>query len=400
MLPTTIAIVSGAYPGRERGRALGLMGGAAAIAGALGPAIGGGLTAALGWRAVLLVNVPLAILAVVAALIAVQRDPRAIGSRRVDLAGTVLLSLALSGLVFGLSQSQSWGWASPGVLAPLALSVVSGVAFVAVEWRSRAPLLDFGLLGRHPNYLGATVSQALAGMAEMGLGILFPLLLILNLGFSPGLAGLALIPATLPMIIVAPLAGRWYDRTGGRPPLVVGFAVLALSGVLLAIGVHSRDYWLLFPGFLVYGIGLALVLTVNDPVSLDTVPERDHGQASGVSATAEQFGGALGIALLYLAYHTAYLVNLDRIIDSSPLADLTPSQAARLRDDIIAAESSGLDPNHFDPTLAKYLVSTLDASIWGMSIAFLAVTALSLLALVLVARLVRKPAEAEDANAV
>jgi MFS family permease len=73
-------------------------------------------------------------------------------------------------------------------------------------------------------------------MAEIGLGVIFPLLLILNLRMSPALAGLALIPTTVPMILVAPLAGRWYDRVGGRPPMVLGFATLAVSGALLAWG--------------------------------------------------------------------------------------------------------------------------------------------------------------------
>ncbi|PJJ62267.1 MFS transporter [Compostimonas suwonensis] len=396
MLPTTIAIVSAAYPGQERGRALGLMGGAAAIAGALGPALGGILTSVLDWRAVLLINVPLAILAIVAAFLAVGPDREGSGPRRVDLAGTLLLSLGIIGLVFGLSQSQAWGWSSPGVYGPVILAVVAAVLFVIVERRVKEPLLDFALLRRHPNYLGATISQTLAGMAEMGLGVLFPLLLILNLGMDPGLAGLALIPATLPMIFVAPMAGRWYDRVGGRRPLATGFAVLALSGLVLAWGVHSSDYWFIFPGFLVYGIGLALVLTVNDPVSLDTVRDRDQGQASGVSATAEQFGGALGIALLYLVFHTTYVGRLHQNIDAAAVADLTDAQYAKLRDDIIAAEQTGLHSNTFDPTFSAYLQSALDASQWGMSAAFIGVTLLSLVGLVAVVRLVRKPAlEAE-----
>jgi EmrB/QacA subfamily drug resistance transporter len=399
MLPTTVAIVSSAYPGRERGRALGIMGGAAAIAGALGPAIGGILTSAIGWRAVLLVNVPLAVLAIAAAILAVPRDPARSGRRHVDIGGTVLLSLALIGLVFGLSQSQTWGWDSPGVFLPLAVAVAAGVLFVVVERRQKEPLLEFSLLRRNPNYLGATISQALAGIAEMGLGVIFPLLLILNLGMDPGIAGLALIPATLPMIFVAPLAGRWYDRVGGRIPLAVGFLVLALSGVVLGIGVHTDDYWLIFPGFLVYGVGLALVLTVNDPVSLDTLPEREHGQASGVSATAEQFGGALGIALLYLVFHTTYIARLHANVDASPLADLSNAQYGQLRDDIVAAEQTGLNPHTFDPGYALYLVSARDASDWGMTAAFLAVTALSLLALFAVVRLVRKAPDDADADA-
>ncbi len=100
--------------------------------------------------------------------------------------------------------------------------------------------MDLQLLRRHPNYLGSTVSQFIAGMAEMGLALLFPLLLILNLQMSPALAGLALIPTTLPMVFVAPLAGQWCDGAGGRLPLVAGFTVLLISTLLLAWGVHSN----------------------------------------------------------------------------------------------------------------------------------------------------------------
>jgi len=113
--------------------------------------------------------------------------------------------------------------------------------------------MDLGLLRRTPNYLGATISQGLAGMVEMGLGLIFPLLLILNLGMSPVLAGIALIPTTVPMIFLSTAVGRWYDRSGGRPPLVAGFSILAVSGIALGLGVHligptTHDYFFLLPG--------------------------------------------------------------------------------------------------------------------------------------------------------
>jgi MFS family permease len=107
MLPNTVAIVSAAFPERERGQALGLMGGAAAIAGALGPTIGGALTAALSWRAVLLVNVPLAVLAIAGTLRAVPPDPAVSQRPHLDLAGTILLTVALVGL--GLSHKRGAG---------------------------------------------------------------------------------------------------------------------------------------------------------------------------------------------------------------------------------------------------------------------------------------------------
>lgn len=399
MLPTTIAIVSTAFPGRDRGRALGTMGGAAAVAGACGPVLGGALTSWLGWRAVLLVNAPLAVAAVVVAVRAVPRDLGRTARPHVDLAGTALLSVALISLVFGLAQSQDWGFASIGVLAALAVSVAAGVALVAVELHSQDPLVEFGLLRRYPNYLGATISQAVGGMTEMGLGLMFPLLLILNLGMEPGLAGLALIPTTLPMVVVAPLAGRWYDRVGGRVPLAAGFATMILAGVVLGVGVHVNTYWGVLPGLLIFGVGLALVLTVNDPVTLDSLPDRSHGQASGVSATAEQFGGAIGISLFYLLFHVVYLHALVTGVDASSLANLTPEQGAKLRDDILAAEQTGLNAHTFDPRFIPYLTVTRTASNWGFSMAFLLTVIIAAVGLVAVWRLVGRASPEQEAVA-
>ena len=396
MLPNTVAIVSESFPGRERGEALGLMGGAAAIAGAFGPTIGGALTAALSWRAVLLVNVPLAVLAVAGTLRAVPASPAAGPRPHVDFKGTVLLTVALVGLVFGLSQSQAWGWGSPGVLVPLIVSVAAAVVFLRVERASPNPLMDLRLLRRHRNYLGAVLSQFIAGTAEMGLALLFPLLLILNLEMSPALAGLALIPTTLPMVFGAPLAGRWYDHSGGRPPLIAGFATLLASMLLLVWSVHQHAYLPLLPGLLLYGAGLALILTVNDPVSLDTVPDNDQGQASGVAATAEQFGGAVGIAGLYLILRDTYLRGLKSDIASGPLPQMTAEQARRFKNAMMAAENSGLQPKSFGHGLEQYLLPARSASENGYSAAFLAVAAACLVGLFLMFRLVRKPPTQSD----
>jgi MFS family permease len=251
--------------------------------------------------------------------------------------------------------------------------------------------MSLRLLKEKPNYLGATLSQGLAGMAEMGLGLIFPMVLILNLQMDPGLAGVALIPTTIPMVLMAPIAGRWYDRSGGRPPLVAGFALLAVSGVLLAIGVGYNNYLMLLPGLLVYGTGLAIVLTVNDPVSLDTVPEEDEGQASGVSATAEQGGGAIGIALLYALFHSAYLDRLYGLIDDRGIQRFDEVTGQAFKNQIEAAESTGLHASDFDSSLLPYLIPARDASDFGYSVTFIAVSVIALIGLAVVAFLVRKP---------
>ena len=397
MLPTTVAIVSSAFTRAEEGRALGTMGGIAAVAGALGPTIGGVLTASLTWRSVLLINVPLLVVTLVCTWRAVPSDEPRAERAHIDFSGAAFAGIGLVGLVFGLGQTTVWGWGSPAVLASLVLCVAAFALLVLRERRARDPLVDFTLLRRHRNYLGATISQGVAGMSEMGLGLIFPLLLILNLQMSPALAGLALIPTTLPMVIVAPLVGRWYDRSGGRPPMVVGFGILALAGVLLAFGVQMHSYWWVLPGLVVYGVGLAIVLTVNDPVAIDTVPERDDGQASGVSATAEQGGGAIGIALLSSIFHATYVSRLYTEIEERGLPPLTGETGAQLRDALTAAEQVGLRVDTFDPRVAEYIYAARSASDFGYSVTFLLTTALALVGLAATAWLVRKPVD-DDAG--
>nr|WP_257865651.1 MFS transporter [Gordonia jinghuaiqii] len=390
LLPTSVAIVSAVAGERDAGRALGTLGGAAAVAGALGPIIGGTLTGALGWRFVMLVNVPLAVASTAIALLVVRRDPARTERPRVDVVGAVLLSITLIGVVFGIGQSQVWNWGSPGVWLPLLAAAVAAVIFVVVERRIAVPLMDLRLLARHRNYAGATISQGLGGMIEMGLGVIFPLLLILNLGMAPATAGLALLPTTLPMVVVAPLAGRWYDRVGGRTPLMTGFGLLGLAGVALMVAVPTHSFVLLIPGLTLYGIGLAIVLTVNDPVSLDSGPAEHHGQVSGVSATAEQFGGALGIAAFYLVFHSAYVKELHSRIDGSPLPDLTDGQYEKMRDDIEAAEQTGLHPDHFDPEFTGYLSSALDAATFAQVLTFGVTAGVAVLGAVATGLLVRR----------
>ena len=390
LLPTSVAIVSSVARGAAAGRALGTLGGASAVAGALGPIIGGSLAGAFGWRAVMLVNLPLAALSVVVALRVVPADAPRRAKTTVDLAGAGLLCVALVGIVFGVSQSQTWGWTSAGVLLPLVAAIAASVVFIAVERRVSSPLLDFGLLAKHRNYAGATLSQGLGGMIEMGLGVIFPLLLILNHGMHPTLAGLALLPTTLPMVIVAPLAGRWYDRVGGRIPLVTGFAILALSGLALMWAAYNHAFIALLPGLFLYGIGLAIVLTVNDPVSLDSVPDEHHGQVSGVSATAEQFGGALGIALFYLVFHSTYVGRLHYLVDTSSLPNLTDNEYAHLRDEIVAAEQTGLAASDLSSGLREYITIAFDASGLGYTVAFAGVVVVAGLGMFATARLVRR----------
>jgi EmrB/QacA subfamily drug resistance transporter len=267
MMPTTMAIVTATFPPEKRGRALGLMAGASAFFAALGPVLGGLLTEYIDWRAVLLVNVPLAAITIGLTLWAAPAGaPRAGAPRSNDWPGVATFALAIGGITLGFGQVQDWGWTAPTFVA-LGVGFVSLVAFVEVERHQPDPLMDFGLF-RRLNYAKASVSQFIAGSIELACAYLLPFFLLLVIGFAPGTAGLALIPATLPIILVAPLAGRWFDRSGGRVPLTVGFVVLAASCFALGVAFEQESYAVLIPGLILQGIGLGIVLTVNDPTGL------------------------------------------------------------------------------------------------------------------------------------
>jgi EmrB/QacA subfamily drug resistance transporter len=376
MMPTTMAIVSATFPSPRRGFALGVLAGGSAFFAALGPVLGGILTS-LDWRLVFLVNVPLA---VIAGVLTLRRpDPRGTrpkGGRvggRVDVPGAVALALALGALVYGLSQGQASGWGSTVVVVSVGGGLVLLAAFVGIEQHSRSPLIEFRLL-RHLNFLAANISQLLAGMIELGLGYLLPYLLLLVIGVDPLVAGIALIPSTLPIVLAGPLAGRAFDRIGGRAPLVVGFLLLAASGLALALAAGAVSAWALIPGLVLQGLGLGIVLTVNDPTGLTAVPERDQGVAAGMLNTSEQLGGAIGIAIL-VAIELSYY--LDQLYDRLAVRGIRPTaaQTEQGREFILQAEQIGLnraaEEARDNPVIQLALQDLIDAHISGFRLAFI-----------------------------
>lgn len=348
MMPTALAIVSTVYPKEQKGAALGILAGAAAFFAALGPVLGG-LLASIDWRLVFLVNVPLALTTIFLTLRHtpdLKPDPNA--TRELDLPGVFTFALAVGALVFGLSQGPNTGWSDPATLIPLIVGAALIPVFILIEKRSENPMLEFRLF-RHLNFVAANVSQFLAGMVELGLGFLTPFFLLLVVGVSPATAGIALIPATIPIILAGPLAGKAFDRFGGRWPLTIGFLVLALSGILLAIEVPDRSAVSLIPGLLLQGLGLGIVLTVNDPTGLTAVDEKDSGEAAGMINTSEQLGGAIGIAVLAaVELGVLYREMMDRLAGVG--INATQSEVDRFKEFIVGAEQTGLNqanPSHF-----------------------------------------------------
>jgi len=388
MMPTTMAIVSLTFPEKDRGRALGLMAGASAFFAAIGPVVGGVLTQYVDWRAVFLVNVPLALILVVLTLGNAPAGDPAPGPRAgIDVRGVVAFAVGIGGLTLGLGQGQAWGWTSPATLGALVVGAAGLLVFVRVERRPN-PLMRLSLF-RHANFSAANISQFLAGIVELGSAFLLPYFLLLVIGLSPAAAGLALIPATVPIIVVAPLAGRWFDRAGGRGPLTVGFLLLAASSFALAIGFSAESLIALVPGLVLQGIALGIVLTVNDPTGINAVPEDDRGQASGVVDTSEQLGGAIGIALLAMLFHVFYWHRFVDLVGSEGIT-ISGEEFDRGREFVMRAEQEGLGQVHVPPFIRDVLAEFKLAHVEAYQLVFVVTGVLALLGALVCFRMVRR----------
>jgi len=388
MMPTAMAIVSAVFPDERRGTALGVLAGGSAFFAALGPVLGGALTS-IDWRLVFWINVPIAAATIGLTLASVPKLSESGDRQPIDYPGVVTFGIGIAALVFGLSQGQQQGWTSPETLIPLVAGVIVLALFVWIEGRVKAPLLNFRLF-RHLNFLAANISQVLAGIVELGLGFLLPFYLLLVVGVDPAVAGLALIPGTVPIVLAGPLAGKAFDKVGGRIPLVVGFVVLALSGVALALGTGAESAWALVPGLLLQGLGLGIVLTVNDPTGLTAVPDEDSGQAAGMINTAEQFGGALGIAGLLAIELGYYFHELDERLAAQGFANPTKKQYDEVRDFILEAEQKGLEHVEQTGTVKVVVGDLVQAHVDAFELTFYTTAGIGLLGAIVCFILVRK----------
>jgi MFS family permease len=298
----------------------------------------------------------------------------------------------MAGIVFGLTQgSGESDWTQPAVVASLGASVLLLTAFVMIERRVSNPLIEFRLF-RHLNFLAANISQVLAGMIELGMGFLLPAYLLLVIGVSPAVAGLMLIPATVPIILAGPMAGRAFDRVGGRPPLVIGFLILAASGIALGLAAPEQEYAWLIPGLVLQGLGLGIVLTANDPVGLTAVPKKDQGQGAGMINTAEQMGGALGIAVLTAILLGYYWEKVTPRIEKVTPGGRAPTQQEIQdgRDFILEVEEKGREHVQATGKIKLVLDDIVDVHAQAYEVAFMAAGFLALLGALACFILVRK----------
>ena len=344
MMPGTLSIITDAFPAHERGKAMGTWAGVSALALAIGPVLGGFLTENVSWRAIFYINIPVAIGAVAATLFAVRESRDTSVGRDVDYPGVGVLTVGLTALVLALVEGNSWGWGSAQVLGLIALAVVALPAFVFVESRVKAPMVQFDLLADR-NFLGAIVVAMIISFAMLGVFFFLALYMQDILGYSPLEAGVRFLPSTLMIVLVAPIAGRLADRFGPRWLIAGGLTLVAASLFSFSGIAVDSSYLDLLPGFMLLGIGIAMTMSPMTSAAMNAVPVQKAGIASGVLSMFRMVGGSLGIAVTGAIFQGLVSSKLDTLLNGS---GIDAAQRSGIADSLgsgsVSAGLQGLDP--------------------------------------------------------
>ena len=296
LTPGSLALISASFRGPDRAAAIGAWSGIGGLAGAVGPFLGGFLVE-WSWRAVFLINLPLAAVVVVVTLLRVPESRDTQSPPGLDVTGTILAVLGLAGLTYGLTELSNRGTTQIALTA-VAVGVLALVAFAVAQRRSTHPLVPPVLFADNTFRVANVITLLIYG----ALGVVF-LLLVLQLqtvaGFSPLMAGMALLPVTAVLLMFSSRAGVLVGRIGPRLPMTVG-PLLAAAGLLLMMRIGPDASWLMdvLPAALVFGAGMAFVVAPLTSAVLDSAPDHLAGSASGVNNAVARGGGLLAVALV------------------------------------------------------------------------------------------------------
>jgi EmrB/QacA subfamily drug resistance transporter len=298
LLPNSLAILGATFTGEARGRAVGIWASAGAAIAAVGPVLGGWLIDVVGWRAIFLINLPLAAAAAILALVFVH-DSRDRDRPALDIPGGALVTAGLGALTWGLTIGSSrGGWNVPAITG-VAIGIVLMLAFVGVEKargeRAMMPLAMFGSSG----FIGLSLLTLLLYGALGALIVLLPYVLIQVSGYTATQAGSALVPWALILALASPMMGKLAGRLGARLPLTIG-PLIVVIGFLLALRFgKDAGYWTgVLPALVVISLGMAGAVAPLTSAVLGAVDARHTGSASGFNSAIARTGGLIGTALL------------------------------------------------------------------------------------------------------
>lgn len=297
LTPASLALLGATFDAKGRGQAVGIWAGASGLMSAVGPVLGGWLTDAVSWRAVFLINLPIAALAIWLVASA-ARESKGEQTGPVDWRGAVVITLSLAAITWALTDAPKLGFTSPPIPAALVLGLGGLAVFLAVERRARNPMMPLDLFRSVP-FSGLNAYTLLLYGAFGGAMFLLPFLLLRVHQYPTALAGAALLPLSVGLAALSPVAGRLAARVGARTLLVAGPVLVAAGFGLLVWRAADAAYWTgAFPGLAVMALGLGLAVAPLTDAVLGAVPDQHEGAASGINNAVARIAGLLAVALV------------------------------------------------------------------------------------------------------
>lgn len=296
VMPSTLSIISNVFAPEERSRAIAVWAGVAAGGAALGPVASGLLLEHFWWGSVFLLNVPLALAALVAGrwLVPTSRDPE---QRPVDVPGALLSIVGVGALVYAIIEAPEVGWAARETLAGLAVAVAGLGLFVWRELTARHPMLDLALF-RDRRFGVATAGIGLTYFTLFGSFFLTAQFLQLVLGLSPFEAGLVQMPVSLTMLVVAPQVPRFVDRYGPRAVIATGLLLVAMGMAVVTRFDEGTPAVVAAVAFVPTAVGIGATGAPLTALMMAAVPPARAGMGSAMNNASREVGGALGVAIL------------------------------------------------------------------------------------------------------
>ncbi|MGW9275103.1 MFS transporter [Embleya sp. NPDC055612] len=381
IMPSTLSILITVFDDEERRKAITAWSAVAMVGLVGGPVVGGVLIAHFWWGAVFLINVPIAIVAIIAALVLM---PESKGPwRKSDPLGMVLSMVGMTALVWTIIESANGGLSHPGTRISLVVAVVVLVAFGFWETRTAHPMVPLALF-RNRVFSGAGFSLVLLTFANGGLMLILTQYLQFVLGYSPSRTGLAFAPMAVASLLFNGIGATLGNRIGNRPMTAVGLVVIAVGFGTVASLPSEAGFALLSAATVLIGIGSGLAMPAATAALMGAVPAEHAGVGSALNDTVQQAGAALGVAVLGSILSGTY---------TGAMPDTAPEQAKQSISDALAMADTAGD-HHLANTAREAFTTAMSAGFWTAAACILAAA----LALLLI-RNQTDPGEATGAEA-
>ena len=386
--PLVMATIFTVFPPERRGSAMGVFGLGVVFAPAIGPTLGGMMIEYFSWRYVFFISLPFCVIAAVLGLffMPTRRIPREIPP--FDWLGFGLLGVALLGLMTGIADGQREGWRSDVIVFRLVLGFAASFAFIAWELYTPRALLDVRIFA-NLEFSAAALIAFIFGAGMLGSTYVIPVFVQTQIGFTPLLAGLLMMPAGLMLAFIFPLAGRLSDAFPASAMIIVGLLLFALGFAWMTLADIDTTFWTLVAMIMVSRLGLGLINPSLNASSLKALPPDKVRQGSGVANFMRQLGGAFGINLMVAFFEVRTRFHADALTATQSWDNKTTERLLHQVQQLM--QRSGLPYQQQKAGALEYLgtILNINAQEMAFSDTFVVVGIVALLALVPAAMLSR-----------